>query len=223
MNVKSVFARAVVVSLAVSLPASAVLAQTDVMTFAGQGPTLYSAIAPTYGSHAGYLTVSNRSRTAFGNSAINLCDGTSHVDYWNTGYSNLTDVAFACADGLVGEFFFQPLAGKSVTLNSLDIGSYNSFNGVGPDRLYSVRAYDASWNPLLILNGTVNSAVHLNFGVTSLSGIYLQWGTDWNSGVDNISTTVAEPRVTAAPEPATLIILAPALLALGAMKRRRRA
>ena len=98
-------------------------AQTTTMDFSGLGLNLYDAIPANYGSH-GNLSVTNRTRNAFGNGTVNACGNTTHVSYWSTGYSDLVDNVFPCYNGGVGEFFFAPLNGLSVTLDYLDLGSY---------------------------------------------------------------------------------------------------
>ena len=91
-------------------------AQTRTMDFSGLGLNLYDAIPANYGSH-GNLSVTNRTRNAFGNETASTCLSTTRVSYWSTGYSDLVDNVFACYNGGVGEFFFAPLNGLSVTLD----------------------------------------------------------------------------------------------------------
>ena len=202
--------------------ASQAQAQTTTMDFAGLGLSVYNAIPANYGSH-GNLSVTNRTRGAFGNGPVNSCGNTTQVSYWTTGYSDLVDNVFACYNGGVGEFFFAPLNGQPVTLNYLDLGSYLAGpNGVGPSRPYDVRVYDTNWNSVFAATGTVTSTQRINFATTSATGLYLQWGTHWDVGVDNISTTVAGVPQSTVPEPATLAFMVPGLLAAAAFARRRK-
>lgn len=206
----------------VALPLAGASAQVTTMTFTGLGPNDYDPIPATYGSHAN-LSVTNRTRNAFGNGSLNTCgSATSHVEYWRNNYSNLTDIAFACFDGGVGDFLFQPLNGNSVTLNSLQLGSYSSTNGIGPVRNYTLRLYDMSFNQIFSATGTVSSTVTLNPNVSSNTGFYLQWGTDWDVGIDNITTTVVPAQTSAVPEPSTYALMTVGLGAMGLLARRRR-
>src|SRR6185503_19674366 len=109
----------------------------------------------------------------------------SHVAYWNFGYSDLVDIAFPCFNGGVGEFFFQPLNGGTVTLNSLNLGSWLSNGITGPSRIYNVALYDVNFGLLSSYTGIVDNRVLLNIGVSSSTGIRLQFGTDWDVGIDN--------------------------------------
>ncbi|MCA0374237.1 MAG: PEP-CTERM sorting domain-containing protein [Gemmatimonadetes bacterium] len=201
------------------LPVAAASAQTTTMDFSGLGPNSYDPIPYTYGSHAN-LAVTNRTRLGWGNSQSNTCN---QVSYWQANYSSLVDVAFPCFSGGVGEFQFVPVVGQSVTLNAMNIGSYFApANGIGPARAFDVRVYDLSWNPLFAQTGIVTSTQQITFNVTSAQGLYLQFGTDWNVGVDDISTTVASSQATV-PEPATLALLVPAVAGVLLARRRRAA
>lgn len=206
------------IAAALSLsPLASASAQTTTMDFTGLGPADYASVPASYGSHAN-LTVTNRVRNAFGNGPVNPCSG---VLFWSTGYSGLVGNAFPCTNGGVGEFQFVPVVGATVTLQSLDLGSYLAANGIGPTRSYDVRVYDLSWNPLFAQTGTVGATTPLAINVSSTSGLYLQFGTDWNVGVDNIVTTVTTPQSTV-PEPTTFALLVPAAAGLAVMARRRR-
>ena len=192
--------------------ASQASAQTRTMDFSNLNLNLYDAIPANYGSH-GNLSVTNRTRSAFGNGIVNTCASTTKVSYWSTGYSNLVDNVFACYDGGVGEFFFVPLNGQSVTLDYLDLGNYAS------SLPYDIRVYDTNWNSVFATTGQVTSTQRINFATTSATGLYLQWGTSWNIGVDNITSTVR--GTSTVPEPATLAFMVPGLLAAAAFARRR--
>lgn len=204
--------------------ATAAGAQTTTLDFSTLQPySNYAALDQNYGDHAN-LDVSNRTRLAFGNQAISC----NNVDLWGPGYSALNAAVFACFNGGVGELFFKPGVGKQVTLSQLYLGSYSSFNGVGPSRSLTVNVYDAAWNPLYSYTGNITSSQLITPNVTSASGLYLQWGTDWNAGLDLIETTVADisgptnPPTTTAPEPASIVLVAAGLGAVAMMRRRRK-
>lgn len=198
-------------------------AQTTTMDFSSLTPyNNYDPLPQTFGDHAN-LDVSNRTRSLFGNSAT-VCN---NVGLWNPGYSALAGAAFACGNGGVGELYFQPGAGKQVTLTSLYVGSYPSTNGVGPARAMTVLVFDNGWNQIFNFTGSITSNQLISPNVTSSQGLYLQWGTDWDTGVNLVTTTVSDvagpsgPPVTTAPEPASFVLVASGL-GLVAMFRRRR-
>lgn len=194
-------------------PLALASAQTTTVDVRAQAPyNDYAAMSQTLWDHAN-LDVTNSTRSAFGNTA----QPCANALLWNAGYSTLPGAAFACANGYVGELFFQPGVGQQVFLSSLDLGSY--FNG--PIRSYTVNVFDASWAPIYTSTGTVSSTLTLNPNVTSSTGLYLQWGTDWDVGVNNITTTVSG-NVVATPEPASVVLLATGLLGVVGFARRRR-
>ena len=135
------------------------------------------------------------------------------LDFWDNDYGNLTNVAFAFANGYVAEITFVPAPGFGVTLFSFDMAGWPR-----TDRANTImRLVDAGGNvlldfasggPVAILghpSGSQRSSFVLNF--SHPGSVRLQWGADWNIGVDNISF-----QSFVIPEPATW-----ALLSLGAM------
>ena len=73
--------------------------------------------------------------------------------------------------------------------------------------------------------GTGINVQTLSPAITSAGTIYLQWGTDWDIGIDNITYSVAldTPDVAPIPLPATAFLLVGALGGLGLMRRRKAA
>lgn len=211
------FRRLIGVTL-LSCAATAAGAQTTTMDFSTLQPyNNYDPLPQSFGDHAN-LNVTNRTRTGFGNSS-ELC---SYVDLWGPGYSALTAAAFACGNGNVGELFFQPTAGRTVTLNNLFLGSYPSTNGIGPAQAMTVKVFDTGWNEIFNFAGNVSSSLQIAPGVSSSQGLYLQWGTNWNTGVNLVNTTVASVTVppVVTPEPASIALVAAGLGLIAFVKRR---
>ncbi|MBC8086288.1 MAG: PEP-CTERM sorting domain-containing protein, partial [Phycisphaerae bacterium] len=205
--------RVVVAALSV-LAVKSASAQTTTMDFSSLQPFgNYDDLAQTFGDHAN-LNVSNQTRVGFGN-ATTLC---GNVDLWNAGYSNLPTAAFACTDGNVGEFSFLPGAGKQVTISSLRVGSYPSDGITGPARNFTLNIYNSSFASLYSYTGVITTSLTLNPNVTNGGLTYLQWGTDWNTGLNEITTDVTnirvQPPITAVPEPATIVLLSAGLAGL---------
>ncbi len=199
--------------------ASTSVAQTTTMDFSSLKPYAnYDPAPQTFGDHAN-LNVTGKTRTAFGNGA-QICD---YIEMWNDGYSALSGAGFACQNGRVGELYFQPTAGHSVLLNSLFVGSYSSVNGVGPVRPMTVKVFDIAWNELFTFAGDITTSLQINPGVSSTQGLYLQWGTDYNTGVNLITTTVSNqtPPPVVTPEPASFVLVGAGIGFIGMLRRRR--
>lgn len=178
----------------------------------------YSDIGQTYGDIAGVLDVSHRSVVA--------ATGATHeafLKYWNTGYSDLTGVAWGGNDqtGYYSEMSFTPGAGQQVTLNGFDFGDY-------ADRNYgsAVSIFDLG-GALLWSSGSFNpgvTATHFEPTVSSSSGLVLRWGPDgYDVGIDNIQLTVGTAVTAPVPEPETWALMLAGLGVTGLVRRRRRA
>lgn len=160
------------------------------------------------------LDVSNRTRDGFGNANV----FENHVEYWETGYGNptLTGVAYPSSNGNVGEFQFTPAAGYSVTISSFEVGSYNN----GPARTNTFSIYDGNWNQLWTTGSTTYSGAPDTEtpNVTFAGTVYLQFGADWDVGIDNINYDVAPTNTV--PLPATLPLLGAGIAVVALLRRR---
>jgi hypothetical protein len=143
----------------------------------------------------------------------------NNLDLWNTGYGDLSKVAFQVLNNKAGEIIFTPDPGYSVTLVSFDMAAIPA-TGRGEDFL---RLVDASGNLLLTIgddiiieggNGHSSFAPDFTFAGT----LRLQFGRDWNVGIDNIRISQA---VSTVPEPSSLALLALAGPILGLALRSR--
>jgi len=175
-------------------------------------------IDQTYGDIAGQLDVAYAHRVASGNSASDE----AFLKWWDTGYSNLTNVAWGGIDGSgVSEIKLIPAAGFKVTLNSFDLGAF------GGDRGSQETVYDASYASLQSSGATtINGVTASTFaiGLTNASGLIIQWGPEsTNVGIDNINFTVEAIPSNGVPEPSTLLLIATGFGILGYGWRRRRA
>ena len=203
-------------AFALAVTPSLAFSQTTTMDFSTIGGNNFDAISQSFGDNAN-LNVTNRTRSGFGNAAVSC----AYASLWNAGYSDLTAAAFSCNDGAVAEFFFQPLNGTTVFLNSLQFGSWDS-NGTccGPVRRWTYWIYDSDWTLLDNGGGALASTFTATSNASSSTGLYVQYGTDWNVGANNITTTVGD--VTTTPEPASLALFGTGLIGLVGVRRIRR-
>jgi hypothetical protein len=149
---------------------------------------------------------------------------TTQLDFWNADYGDLTKVAFATSNGYTAEVSLTPAAGYGIKINSFDMAGW-----LNQDRTNTVmRLVDGSGNVLydfasggaVAIEGDFTGARHSSFAPNISSGgtVRLQWGDDWDIGLDNLNFEVVP--LSAIPEPA----LAPLVLgcvALAGWLRRR--
>jgi len=183
----------------------------------------YGIIPTTYGSNLDPNLDGVRYRSF---SPGNPSSATAYLEFWNTGYGDLTKVAFPSSNGLVGEISLIPAAGYGVRLLSFDMAGWPN-----TDRTNAVmRIVDgngtvvhdfAAAGPVTI-QGDANGAPHSTFSPNLfLPGtLAFQWGTDWNIGLDNVRFELVP--LASVPEPSTWLLLGAGLALLAAAAQRRR-
>ena len=149
----------------------------------------------------------------------------SHLEFWNNDYGDLTKVAYPSANGMVGEIAIVPAEGYGVKLISFDMAGYSH-----ADLSNTVmRILDGSGNVLQNFAGEGAVAIqgdgtgpqhstftpYLTFGGT----VRLQWGTDWNVGLDHLRFEAVP--LSAIPEPSTWALLGLGVVAVLGWRRWR--
>ncbi|HUW83372.1 MAG TPA: PEP-CTERM sorting domain-containing protein [Phycisphaerae bacterium] len=143
---------------------------------------------------------------------FNLSDNstrTNKLDYWSTGFGDLEDVAQSTSQSFMGEISLVPEAGWSVVLDGFGLGGY----GDQLDQI--VRIVDENYQILVDYSPVdVGGAGHNTFtpGLTHAGTVRIQFGPNWNTGIDNV-------HFHQVPEPATLALVA---IGLAVARRRRR-
>lgn len=151
-----------------------------------------------------------------------------YLEFWNNDYGDLSKVAFAAENGRVAEIAFTPEVGYAVHLISFDMAGYNRTDLVTP----VLRLVDASDNVVfdftaqaapgpLTIQGDANGPQHSSFtpDITYGGTLRLQWGNNWNVGIDNIRI-----EAVAIPEASTVALLgvgAAGLIAAQGWRRKR--
>jgi hypothetical protein len=210
-----------------SLLAVGSLAHATTLTFDIDGQTNEEMIPLAYGDHVG-------SGGAGDNVAFHYGSGggaTSHIgiDYWtndtsdnpydhelkwwNTGYGDLTNVAYMSVTGGYGQIEFIPDAGYGVTINSFDFGDWLT------DETGTLQIVDANRNVLWFYSPfTAPHSGHASFtpNITSEGPISIEWSNSWNMGIDNVSFSES-----AAPEPLSIGALGFGSLLLLRLRRRK--
>lgn len=149
----------------------------------------------------------------------------SHLEFWNSDYGDLSKVAYPSANGTIGEITIVPAEGYGVKVVSFDMAGYSH-----ADLTNSVmRLLDGSGNVLhdfaaggaVAIQGDGVGAQHSTFtpNLTVAGAVRLQWGTNWNVGLDNLRFEAVP--LSAIPEPATWALLGFGIVGVLAWRRWR--
>jgi|GEM_PF-2228317 MSHA biogenesis protein MshQ len=175
-----------------------------VLTFDGLGLESYDPIPQGYGDNVtstgsgtgdyregnGFtpnVQASYRTLQDFGDGDVT----SSSMLYWDRNYGDLRDVAFSQSSDGVAELTLQAEAGYEVVLNGFDIGGWFRADITGE----ALRIYNGDYSTVLYEQdplfvdggGPGNSGNHSTFTVNvSAPEIHIQWGRNWNIGIDNI-------------------------------------
>lgn len=212
--------RFVVTILLLGLGAARLSAQA-VLNFDDLDFANYDPIAASYGDGLDANIPDIQYRT-YQSDGITLYE--AHLELWHSDYGDLTKVVFPSANGLIGEITFVPAPGYGVRLISFEMAGYPRV-----DRVNTVmRILDASGavifdfaanGPVPVLgSGGAHSVFAVNLAVAG--PLRLQWGTDWDIGLDNL--VFESLPLAAIPEPGTTALLLLGLGALGCGRRLRR-
>ena len=146
----------------------------------------------------------------------------NNLDFWATGYGDLTNVAFSVVSGdHFAEITLVPEPGWAIRLNSFDMAGFPV-----ADHLDSqVRILDGTSNTILVDYSPVTilgtGGTHSTFtpGLTHEGPLSIRFGyNNWNVGIDNINFD----QVAVVPEPETYAMLLAGLGLVGFMARHRK-
>ncbi len=146
----------------------------------------------------------------------------NNLDFWATGYGDLTNVAFSVVSGdHFAEITFVPEPGWAIRLNSFDMAGYY----IADHSNSQVRILDGTSNTILVDYSPVTilgtGGTHSTFtpDLTHAGPLSIRFGyNDWNVGIDNINFD----QVAVVPEPETYAMLLAGLGLVGFMARRRK-
>lgn len=163
----------------------------------------YDPIPAGYGSNlvgTPDVTVSYKSLNADGSVFSNS------LLLWHRGYGDLTDVSLAAANGTIAEVRLDAAVGYEVQLQSFLLAGWPETSTIAT----VLRVLDGAGTILWDASNTLvlgTGSTHSTFTPPNLSGstLRIQWGTNWNIGIDDITFSQAE--VAAVPEPASLAML----------------
>lgn len=185
--------------------------------------TDFSPISQSFGDTA-EVNISYRGVAAPGDNATVSARPWRYSDGGLSGSNGAFVSPSSSAPQLFAEFRLDLLEAGTVTLNSVDFGTYF---GIAETLEYFV--FDTAWNPLA--NGTVlldeNALVSVLLGITSSNGLILQFGAaSLGGGIQNINfshNAPVAPPPPAVPEPASWAMLMAGFGLIGSVRRHRRA
>ena len=187
---------------ALVMPCTFAHAADTTLDFNGLGLPDYGVISGTYGSNAANtpnIGVSYRSFNTTNNSTV-----APNLLLWNTGYGDLNNIAFASQNGLGAEITLTPDPGYAVTLGSFDLAGYFQSNLTAS----FIRVVDATNTPVWSSGSSTVLGIgpsHSSYspGITSTGPLKIQFGTNWDIGIDNVRFSQSSSSV---PEPGTLAL-----------------
>lgn len=146
----------------------------------------------------------------------------NHLLFWNADHGDLSKVAFTTANGTSARVTLTAGPGWVITSLSFDMAGW-SHADIG------ARVLRIGFGALDDLAGTTiqgdgNGPQRGSFSYSSSAGetsTFIEWGTNWNIGIDNIVFTVARAASGNVPEPLSLALAAAALGLMGLARRRQ--
>ena len=206
------------------------------LTFEDLGPN-YTQISDDYGDITG-LNISYALRDGFGDTDyIEYIDGkySATVNYWETGYGDLTDVAWAGSNdsSQVAEITFDPSDGNSATITGFDLGFWK-----GGSYATEVRIYNHDYSQVFSTGSFIGTggASHSSFesNITGNATLHLQWLYPFYAAIDNVEYDVSfvsdtsgdnpgpGDQLNPVPEPTTILLSGLGLLGMGVLLRRKK-
>jgi len=206
-------------------------ANATVLSFDNMGLPNYGAISQSYGDNVNALSDGVGSYGMGNAFTANVSveyrslnsDGSlysNQMEYWQSGYNSLTNVAYADTDGLFAEISLVAESGYSVTLNSFDLGGWPQANVANQ----TVQILDGDNNILVDYSPVDIMGVsgHSSFSPNMMSEVIkIRFGTDWDVGIDNINFDQVSNSSNPVPEPATMFLLGGGLLGMLGIKRKK--
>jgi hypothetical protein len=202
-----------VLSLGMGLPAAA--SQIDFDSLAGAAD--YSPIPATFGSTA-QVNVAYQTDSSPGVLAQ------SNIEFWNSGgYGDLPYAAFSAFNGDYAEITLTPTAGYTVTLQNFELAGWPSADT--PNETVRIRSgvggsVLADYSPITIKGTGTPAHTLFSANLTSSGPLTIEWGPDWDAGINYINFTSAPTGVV--PEPSSFLLLGAGFAGIAGYIRRRR-
>jgi len=142
----------------------------------------------------------------------------NRLGFWTTGYGNLLNVAFTPSQDTTARINFSADPGWLINSIAFDLAGYPG-EDLPANVLIGLGGTEQKNDGTLILGATDPFRSHFTLSGAGASSAFIQWGTDWNVGIDNIVFNVTSDK--SVPEPGTLALLGLGLAGLGLTRRRK--
>ena len=192
---------------------------SDIPTAYGDSVTSLTNGTFSYGQGNGFtpnITVDYATRATSNGSILS-----NNLDWWSTGYGNLTNVAFPITSaGHFGEVTLTPGAGFAVKLNGFDLAGYfqNDHSGQTIRILDDLGVLQEFTSFTVVGVGPSHSPFSFTDLVSRSGSLRIQYAfNDWNVGIDNIHFEQVSP----VPIPGAILLYGAGLAGLAAYGRFR--
>ncbi len=181
----------------------------------------WDVIPGTYGDHGAGGAGDARVGVSYSGSS----GATNHLLFWNNDYGDLSKVAFTPTNGTLARISFTADPGWLISSVSFELAGWPNVDLLAQTIGAGIGPVTASFAPTTVQGDFATPPRHSGFGLgtAGASTAYIEWGTDWNIGIDNISFDVIRDPAAPVPEPGSLALLATALGLAAAGQRRRAA
>lgn len=199
-------------------------AATVLVDYTGAGAANYDTVSQSYGDSA-EADLSYRSLNGGNNWGEFATQSANFVSYWNDANYSGDQAIFAVSNGNKLELTISAASGLYIQSLDFLLGSYPNV-----DRNIDFKIFNGAWD--LIDEGTriVDDALGATFAygfspLSDYSVIHIQFGDDWDVGVNSLQYTTAriDAPPSSVPLPAALPLLISAIGGLAFYGKRRRA
>ncbi|MCM8613017.1 PEP-CTERM sorting domain-containing protein [Accumulibacter sp.] len=197
------------------------LANAGTIDFDNLALNNWDPILANYGDH-GFGGVGD---TRIGVSYSGSSGSTNNLLFWNNDYGDLTKVAFTPTNGTLARISFTADPGWLISSVFFELAGWPNADLNAQTIVAAIGAVTGTFSPTTVQGDFATLPRHSGFGLNTAgaSSAYIEWGTDWNIGIDNISFEVIADPSNGVPEPGSLALLATALGLAGFGQRRRTA
>lgn len=178
----------------------------------------WAVIPSNYGDHGAGGAGDARVGVSYSGSS----GATNHLLFWNNDYGDLSKVAFTPTNGTLARISFTADPGWLISSVFFELAGWPNADLPAQTIVAGIGPVTGTFSPATVQGDFAELTRHSGFGLGTpgASTAHIEWGTDWNIGIDNISFEVIADPSNGVPEPGSLALLAAALGVAGFARRR---